>query len=300
MVSSSMATASGNAGAATGSRGDRALEAAAQGTAKHTTRPQVRVNGVKAAAANPYLGLVPDPSKIDWAYWKSHLATKAEKRYAELAPPTPFVHDEQEPAGTHGSNDSAATAEEIPGFGTAKDKHKAVRILGDLFVPDVDVEDVETAEDQGSIPLATDTGIPAESGRRHDHQRDRRRPARQRGGRHRRLRLLQGLGRGRRDDHRQHRRQRAGHGGRGLGRRRRAGRLQRRRRLPGRRDQPGCPSQVPADGDYYAMIGGFAVRPAAGRPVRLRQRLGLPARRATYTAMITVRPTPTPTTTPCS
>ena len=43
---------------------------------------RVTVNGVKAAAANPYLGLVPDPSKIDWAYWKSHMAKKAEKRYA--------------------------------------------------------------------------------------------------------------------------------------------------------------------------------------------------------------------------
>ncbi len=161
MAISSMATASGSAGAATGG-GDRALESGAQGTAKHTTRPQVRVNGVKAAAANPYLGLVPDPSKIDWAYWKSQMATKAEKRYAALTPPTPFVHDEEEPAGTQNSNDSAATAEEIPGFGTGKNKQRAVRILGENFAPELDVADVATAEDQGSIPLATDTGVTSE------------------------------------------------------------------------------------------------------------------------------------------
>jgi len=160
MAISSMATASGSAGAATGGE-DKALVAGAQGTAKHTTRPQVRVNGVKAAAANPYLGLVPDPSKIDWSYWKTHLAKQAEKRYAALTPPTPFVHDEQEPAGTLGSNDTAASAEEIPGFGTGKNKQKAVRILGNLFLPSIAATAVATVEDQGSIPLATDTGIPA-------------------------------------------------------------------------------------------------------------------------------------------
>ncbi len=147
-----------------------------------------------------------------------------------------------------------------------KNKHKAVRILGDLFVPDVDVEDVETAEDQGSIPLATDTGIPAESGRRHDHQRDRRRPARQRrGGRHRRLRLLQGLGLGRRDDRRQHRRQPAGLGGRDL---------DADGELVAFNDDVDFPFdltsrlsfEVPADGDYYAMIGGFSFDPLPADP----------------------------------
>ena len=77
-----MGLASGERRRAPTEDADRALEAGAQGTAKHTTRPNVTVNGVKAPAANPYVGLVPDPSKIDWAYWKSHMAKQAEKRYA--------------------------------------------------------------------------------------------------------------------------------------------------------------------------------------------------------------------------
>ena len=91
------------------------------------------------------------------------MAKQAEKRYASLKPPTPFVRDEQEPEGTIGSNDSPATAEGIPRFGTAKRKHQAVRILGELFAPDIEAPDVGTTEDQGSIPLATDTGIPADA-----------------------------------------------------------------------------------------------------------------------------------------
>ena len=172
MAISSMATASGSAGAATGGE-DKALVAGAQGTAKHTTRPQVRVNGVKAAAANPYLGLVPDPSKIDWSYWKTHLAKQAEKRYAALTPPTPFVHDEQEPAGTLGSNDTAASAEEIPGFGTGKNKQKAVRILGNLFLPEHRRSSSRHGRGPGIDPAGHRHRNPRERGRRHDHQRDR-------------------------------------------------------------------------------------------------------------------------------
>ena len=206
MAISSMATASGSAGAATGGE-DRALESGAQGTAKHTTRPQVRVNGVKAAAANPYLGLVPDPSKIDWSYWKKQMATKAEKRYAALTPPTPFVHDEEEPAGTQNSNDSAATAEEIPGFGTGKNKQQAVRILGENCSRRTRRPGRRHGRGPGIDPARHRHRHARGTGRRHDHQRDRRRAARQRRARHWRLRLLQGLGRDRGVDRRRHRRE---------------------------------------------------------------------------------------------
>ena len=154
---------------------------------------------------------MPDPSKIDWAYWKSHMAKRAEKRFASLKPPTPFIRDENEPEGTMGSNDSLATAESVRRFGTPKRKHQAVGILGDLFAPDIEAPDLATTEDQGSITLATDTGTPQlRMGR--DHQRDRRRTARQCGHRQWRLRLLQGDGNGRTVAHRQHGGQRPGHG----------------------------------------------------------------------------------------
>ena len=158
-----MSTASGSVRATSTDDVDRALAAGAQGVGKHTKRPSVTINGVRARAANPYVGLVPDPSKIDWAYWKSHLARQAEKRYASLKPPTPFVRDEMEPEGTLGSNDSPATAEGIPRFGTAKRKHQAVRILGGLSAPDIEAPDVDTTEDQGSITLASDIGVPADA-----------------------------------------------------------------------------------------------------------------------------------------
>ena len=156
-----MSTATGSVGETTSDHVDRALAAGAQGVGKHTKRPSVTINGVKALAANPYVALVPDPSKIDWAYWKSHLAKQAEKRFASLKPPKPFIRDENEPDGTLGSNDSLATAESVRRFGTPKRKHQAVRILGDLFAPDIEAPALGTTEDQGSIPLATDTGIPA-------------------------------------------------------------------------------------------------------------------------------------------
>jgi hypothetical protein len=180
LVISATGAANGSSGAANGSSGavrhddaDRALAAGFQATPKHTTRPMVTVNGTKAPAANPYLALVPDPAKIDWAYWKSHLAKQAQKEAqkqearqtkqpsTQLAPPTPFVHDEEEAAGTIGANDTHDTAEEMPAFGTAKNKRPAVRILGSLSHPDIATPPVTTTEDQGSIPLATDTGIPA-------------------------------------------------------------------------------------------------------------------------------------------
>ena len=104
---------------------------------------------------------------------------------------TPFVHDEEEPAGTRGSNDSHVDAEPIPGFGTAATRMPAVRILGELAAPAARRARVTTTEDQGSIPLATPTGHrrrcdgdQLRAGRRSA------RPRRVRRRRHQRLRLL--------------------------------------------------------------------------------------------------------------
>lgn len=168
------------AGSADGSdtdRQDRAAAAGVQTTDKHTARPRATVDGQQYVAANPYLGLVRDPASIDWAWWNAHLVEKtgqqARKRAQRparrtsggrapaRAVPTPFVHAEAEPAGTLGANDTAATAERLSRFGTAAAKRNAVRILGELHEPTFETDQLTTAEDQGSIPLATDTGIPA-------------------------------------------------------------------------------------------------------------------------------------------
>ena len=43
-----------------------------------------------------------------------------------------FVHDEEEPTGTSGSNDSQANAEPMTGFGTGRRENPRVRILGSI------------------------------------------------------------------------------------------------------------------------------------------------------------------------
>jgi hypothetical protein len=117
-----------------------------------------------AAAVNPYLGLVRDPATVDYAAWAELLASKSTERARSAASARavePFVHDEEEPAGASGSNDVRANAERIQRFGTAPGRRAAVRVLGELSPPPSASRTVSTREDQGSIPQATPTGIPA-------------------------------------------------------------------------------------------------------------------------------------------
>ncbi|NYE37250.1 hypothetical protein F4692_002383 [Nocardioides cavernae] len=129
---------------------------------------------------NPYLANLPDIEDANYFAWNRKMAADADERAgsAKLATarrqalrstrtgvsakavPTPFVHDEEEPAGTSGSNDSHLDAEPITPFGTGSAKLPAVRILGSLTPPATTApRTVTTTEDQGAIPLATSTGI---------------------------------------------------------------------------------------------------------------------------------------------
>ena len=129
---------------------------------------------------NPYLANLPDITDADYFAWNKVMHERAEQRAdsAKLAATrrtafgtsgrgvnargvlTPFVHDEEEPAGSSGSNDSHPDAEPVPGFGTAAARMPAVRILGELAAPVGSTpRTVTTEEDQGAIPLATSTGI---------------------------------------------------------------------------------------------------------------------------------------------
>jgi hypothetical protein len=120
--------------------------------------------GKAPAGPNPFLSLLPDASKADYTGWKNWLDTKSQEKsqqrsgFTALAAP-PFVADEAEPAGTWGANDTLATAQRITQFGSSNPK---VRILGGLS-PQVatPVTVPANAEDDGSIPLAADTGIGA-------------------------------------------------------------------------------------------------------------------------------------------
>lgn len=131
------------------------------------------------AAANPYLAQLPDLTKADYAAWKARLAAAGERRQASTrlrtarrdanaatpAAQSAVVWDEQEPAGTGGSNDTFDTAERISTFGTAKSKSNVLRILGERADLSTAVPEAlaPVAEDNGAIDLAGDTGIEGEA-----------------------------------------------------------------------------------------------------------------------------------------
>jgi hypothetical protein len=148
----------------------QALEAGIQIAPKGATTPKGAPR-----QPNPYLADQPDLTKVDYGSWRQKMlaAGKARAKSARLADnrrravgtaaalPPAFVHDEEEPSGTAGSNDSVANSERIPQFGvTGTGKNNRVRILGSLASIDVSDSDLDPVpEDNGSIPLAGDTGI---------------------------------------------------------------------------------------------------------------------------------------------
>lgn len=137
------------------------LAAGLQTARKHATLPQVKVDGRLVNRANPYLAQIADPTTIDWSYWHRFMARKSAQQArlnGRAAPPAAVAYDEQEPDGTFGTNDTLANAERITGVGANRNK-KAVRIIGSLSQPSFSFDDITTTEDQGAIPIATDTGI---------------------------------------------------------------------------------------------------------------------------------------------
>ena len=203
---------------------------------------------------NPYLANLPDITDANYFAWNKQMHEQAGRRAdsAKLAANrraafgttngrgvnargvlTPFVHDEEEPAGTKGSNDSHVNAEPIPGFGTAAARMPAVRILGELAAP---VGAPRTRHHHRG-PGLDPAGHPDRDRRRCDGDQLRAgrrsaRPRRVRRRRHQRLRLLLRGRRGRRDADGRHRgqRHRHRHDPRRLGRRGHAAGRRRRQR----------------------------------------------------------------------
>jgi pre-peptidase len=128
-----------------------------------------------AAQPNPYLSTVTDPSKIDMAGWRAAVEAKSKQRQAALAKARaglsskaavePLLVDEAEPDNVRGGNDTAANAQYISKFGSAKGKRAAARILGTLARPASSTTFGPVPEDNGSIPLSGDTGLVAKSQR---------------------------------------------------------------------------------------------------------------------------------------
>jgi hypothetical protein len=110
--------------------------------------------------ANPFIALLRNPAASDYAYWKSAMKQKATKRAGKRALAVePLLVDEAEPDGLRGGNDTNATAQLIPAFGSAAGQRPAARILGTL-APGAAIEEiVAPPEDNGSISLAGESGL---------------------------------------------------------------------------------------------------------------------------------------------
>ncbi|MBF9129207.1 PPC domain-containing protein [Plantactinospora sp. S1510] len=133
------------------------------GTAAAKSKPGIASRA--PSGPNPFLAMLPDPSKADYLGWRNWLAAKGDQR-ADLrakqraALAAPLLADEEEPAGIRNGNDTPATAQRITGFGTGAKENFQLRILGTLSPEEVDAEEIApTPEDDGAIPLAGETGV---------------------------------------------------------------------------------------------------------------------------------------------
>lgn len=143
----------------------RALDAGLQIAPKKTAAKRAQ------NAPNPYLANLPTTKDVNYSGWKQRLTQQGTQRAKSAAlaanrkkalgraPAPAFVYDEEEPTGSNGSNDSRANAELVSGFGTGRRENPRVRILGSIANLAPPASTITTTEDNGSIPLATDTGI---------------------------------------------------------------------------------------------------------------------------------------------
>ena len=143
---------------------ETALAAGIQVAPKHRTLSQVKVHGKLVNQANPYLGMVRNPAKVDFSYWGRQADRQSAKRQpqSKVPVPTPFAYDEKEPAGELGSTTPSPTPRPSPSSGSGRASPRPCAFWAICIQPAVATDDIKTAEDQGAIPIATDTGIPAD------------------------------------------------------------------------------------------------------------------------------------------
>lgn len=158
-------------------REQAALQAGIQLAPKSSSAPTVTVNGKTYKAANPLLANTKDAKATNWAYWNQWLGAQGkqrakatakqaaanDQRAAGRALPSPILHDELEPDAIGGSNDSRDAAEPVNGFGTGARQNPRLRVLGTLadLTPAPEAIPAGT-EDNGAIGSATATGIGAD------------------------------------------------------------------------------------------------------------------------------------------
>ncbi|GAA0275872.1 hypothetical protein [Cryptosporangium japonicum] len=133
---------------------------------------------VATGAVNPYLGLVPEPAKVDWGYWRKKMAAdgrqrtvsgkagKTDPRGLAARGVEPVFVDELEPSRTLGGNDKIGTAETLPRFGSAEGRTPSARVVGTLADGPAAVQFDPPKEDNGSIRVASNVVLPGSQTRR--------------------------------------------------------------------------------------------------------------------------------------
>ena len=143
--------------------------------------------------ANPLVSLLPDPAKADYAYWKSAMKQQvgqAGREASKALAPRAAAGGRGGAGGLPRQQRHARQRAADPAFGSASDRRPAARILGTLAAAAEPDDFVAASEDNGSIPLADETGLSGSGSVDPDGRDDRRRAARLGRGQEGRLRLL--------------------------------------------------------------------------------------------------------------
>lgn len=112
-----------------------------------------QLRAIKPASSNPYLSLFPPGVKPDMAYWQARMQAEAgARRAAQTTGEVPMV-EESEP------NNTPATANLISDFGNGSGQEPAINVTGSFPAPPAVTPAGPFEEDDGAIPLASDTGL---------------------------------------------------------------------------------------------------------------------------------------------
>ena len=144
-----------------------------QPTQKVSVASRTNVANAKAAvtSSNPWVSFLPVEVRPDYEGWRQRMNAESQKRAAarqqaaQMSGVSQFQinQNELEPANAKGMNDTTLTAEPVTGFGTGPGDDPSAIISGNLRVPPTPGVLVQDPEDEGSIPLATVTGLADES-----------------------------------------------------------------------------------------------------------------------------------------
>ena len=139
------------------------------GVVKGVAVPAHKAGKAKSSdTPNPFLSFLPAEATPDYEIWRERLHAQAVSRRAAkkaiaaskgISPLALVVVGETEPSGTKGANDTVATAQNVPGFGTGEGEDAEADITGELRALSVPTEFFPNAEDEGDINKSSPTGL---------------------------------------------------------------------------------------------------------------------------------------------